>query len=208
MPQVLKEEVRRRILAAALEAFAAHGYASATITAIAERAGIGAASLYRYYPSKAELFAAVVPAELAARFEALLEGRVEALAHLADPVAPRRGNVGAEELLDFWIEARLAVVILLDRAAGTAYARYGERFVELLTSATIAQIEGATPGIEISAPARFVLERIFEGTRRTLAAILEAHADEPALRQAIAAFWSYQLPGLAGFSRWVRETQA
>ncbi|MEZ4381279.1 MAG: helix-turn-helix domain-containing protein [Nannocystaceae bacterium] len=207
MPQVLKEEVRRRIVAAALEIFAARGYASATISAIAERAGIGAASLYRYYAGKAELFAAVVPAALAERFEALLEGRVQALAHLSGAAARGRGDGGADELLDFWIEARLAVVILLDRAEGTAYARYGERFVELLTTATLAQIEDATPGILIPAPARFVLARIFEGTRRTLAAILEEHADEAALRQAIAAFWSYQLPGLAGFARRLREAQ-
>lgn len=95
------------------------------------------------------------------------------------------------------------MVILLDRAADTAYAHYGARFVDLLVSGTLAQLRAAHPGIRVPATARFVLERIFEGTRRTLAAILAAHADERPLREAIEAFWSYQIPGLAGFARWV-----
>ncbi|MCA9636381.1 MAG: TetR family transcriptional regulator [Myxococcales bacterium] len=205
MPQVLKDEVRQRILAAALETFAAQGYAGATIATIAARAGIGAASLYRYYPGKAELFDAVITPAIAGRFEAILERRVAALAHLTDPSATPATDSGADEMLAFWIEARLAVVILLDRAEGTAYARYGERFVELLHDATLAQLKAAAPGLEIAPPARFVLRQIFENTRRLLAATLAAHADEGALREAIEGFWSYQIPGLAGFARWARE---
>jgi len=68
MPQVLKPELRARILSAGLEVFAAQGYLGATMTAIAEQAGLGAASLYRYFPSKAELFEAAITPELAARF--------------------------------------------------------------------------------------------------------------------------------------------
>lgn len=202
MPQVLKEELRARILAAALEVFATRGYTGATMTAIAERAGLGTASLYRYYPGKAELFDAVVTPELAAQFEALLERRVRGLAPHVAGEAPRGGDA-ADEMLRFWIDHRLAVVILLDRAADTAYAHYGERFVELLVSGTLAQLRAAHPGLRVPATARFVLERIFEATRRTLAAILAAHADERPLREAIEAFWSYQIPGLAGFARWV-----
>lgn len=200
MPQVLKDELRQRILAAALEVFAAHGFTGATMTMIAERAGLGTASLYRYYPGKGELFAAVVTPELAARFEALLERRVHALGRAVLGDAARDDG---EELLRFWLEHRLAVVILLDRAAGTDYAHYGERFVELLVEATLGQLRAAQAGVRVSGPSRFVLARIFEGTRRTLAAILAEHADERALREAIEAFWSYQIPGLAGFARWL-----
>ena len=50
---------------------------------------------------------------------------------------------------------------------------------------------------------RFVLERIFDGTRRTIVAILEQHEDEAEIRAAFAAFWSFQLAGLAGFTQGV-----
>src|SRR4051812_32546223 len=178
MPQVLKPEVRASILSAGLEIFAAQGYLGATMSAIAEQAGLGAASLYRYFPSKAELFEAVITPELAAQFERLLEQRVLALAEqsAAAPFKPN-GNYGAE-MLDFWLEHRLAVVVLLDRAQGSSYEHYGERFVTLLLKSTLAQIRSASPNVQITAGTRLVLTRIFESTRTTLATIL-AHSDNP-----------------------------
>ncbi|GHG90889.1 hypothetical protein [Comamonas sp. JC664] len=55
-----------------------------------------------------------------------------------------------------------------------------------------------------------MLTRIFENTRRMLAAILAEHAQEKSLREAIEAFWNYQIPGLEGFAQWVgaRQRQA
>jgi AcrR family transcriptional regulator len=50
---------RERILDAALTQLAAKGYGSAGMQAVAERAGIATGSLYRHFPSKAELFAEV-----------------------------------------------------------------------------------------------------------------------------------------------------
>lgn len=202
MPQVLKEEVRSRIIAGALEELAAHGYEGASMARIAERAGLGTATSYRYFAGKAELFDAVVTPDLARRFEALLDRRVEALSRgmLGDGA---RGDDGGEEMLRFWIDNRLAVVVLLDRAEGTAYAHYGERFVDRLVTRTLAQIRAAHPGLRVGPPARFVLARIFENTRRLLAAVLAAHEDEAALRQAIEAFWSYQVAGLRGFTAWL-----
>jgi hypothetical protein len=106
-------------------------------------------------------------------------------------------------MLRFWIEHRLAVVVLLARAQGTAYEAFGERFVVKLVTTTIAQIRKHQPSLRVSASARFVLQRIFEGTRHTLAAILEQHENERELRDAIEGFWSYQVPGLRGFTAWV-----
>lgn len=51
---------RAEILAAALDAFAAKGYTAATNAEIARAAGVTAAALYYYFPSKADLFRAVV----------------------------------------------------------------------------------------------------------------------------------------------------
>jgi AcrR family transcriptional regulator len=68
----LKEEVgsprwrRRRdarpseIIAAALECFAAHGYAGTRIEEIARRAGVTVGTVYRYFDGKAALFEAVI----------------------------------------------------------------------------------------------------------------------------------------------------
>jgi AcrR family transcriptional regulator len=52
-------EVRERIVAAALAQVAEGGYASASVQAVAARAGVATGSVYRHFPSKAQLFAEV-----------------------------------------------------------------------------------------------------------------------------------------------------
>jgi AcrR family transcriptional regulator len=50
---------RERIVAAALAQLAEGGYASASVQAIASRAGIATGTVYRHFPSKSELFSEV-----------------------------------------------------------------------------------------------------------------------------------------------------
>ncbi|MFG2054335.1 TetR/AcrR family transcriptional regulator [Micromonospora sp. NPDC048930] len=50
---------RERIIAAALEIMAGHGYAGCSVAAVAERAGVATGSVYRHFPTKANLFAEV-----------------------------------------------------------------------------------------------------------------------------------------------------
>ena len=54
-----KAEARERIVRAALDQLADGGYASASIQAVATRAGVATGSVYRHFPSKSELFAEV-----------------------------------------------------------------------------------------------------------------------------------------------------
>ena len=52
-------EARERIVAAAHDQVAEGGYASASVQAVANRAGVATGSVYRHFPSKAELFGEV-----------------------------------------------------------------------------------------------------------------------------------------------------
>src|SRR5205809_7467438 len=54
-----KAEARERIVAAALAQLADGGYASATIQAVAKRAGVATGTVYRHFESKSDLFAEV-----------------------------------------------------------------------------------------------------------------------------------------------------
>jgi AcrR family transcriptional regulator len=202
MPQVLKDEVRERIASAALAGFAKGGYAATTMNDIARAAGMAVANLYRYHRSKDELFAAVVPAAMVARFEALLEKSVRE--HAALIGADRASSEGAgRELLDFWIEHRLRVVILLDRAQSSVHEQFPQRFVSRLVALSIAELRASNPDLVVPREARIVLEQIFENTRRMIAKILESSDDERAIRRAVAAFRAYQVAGLEAFSRWL-----
>jgi AcrR family transcriptional regulator len=50
---------RERLVSAAAELIETGGYVGASVAAIAERAGVATGTLYRHYPSKAELFVEV-----------------------------------------------------------------------------------------------------------------------------------------------------
>ncbi len=203
MPQVLKAEVRERIVLSALVELAkGGGYAATTMNDIARGAGMAVANLYRYFASKEELFEAAVPASLVARFDELLEKSARAHAHLAGLPRPNDEDA-ARELLDFWIENRLVVVILLGRSRGSVHEAFGQRFVARLVALTMSEIRRAYPKVVITQEARLVLEQIFDNTRRMVGALLEGCQDEQGIRRAVAAFRSYQVAGLAGLTRWL-----
>lgn len=199
--QVLKESIRQRIRGAALAEFAAVGAGRATMNAIAQRAEIGVATLYNYFESKEALLLDVIPPEFAAEFEQRLERRVRALAFLPQKADVKQARASAQEILGFWLEHRLRVVVLLDRAEGSVYASFGERFVEQLTRLTLAELRARNPGLKLRAEQRLVLTLIFENTRRTLATLLEKGRSERAIRDGFETFWSYQLPGLHGLTK-------
>lgn len=201
--QVLKPEVRERIRRAALAEFAAAGAASATMNAIARRADVGAATLYNYYANKEALLLDVISPELAKQFERALDERVRALGFLATTAKSdySAASLSAEALLQFWLRHRLEVVVLLDRAQGTRYAGFGQRFVARLMRLTLSSLRASSPGLKLNARQRLVLSLIFENTRRTLAAILERCPSESALREALGVFWAHQLPGMQGLAK-------
>ena len=57
------EPIEQRLLAAALEAATIHGVTKLSMGDVARRAGLSRQTLYRYFPSKDALIAAVVGAE-------------------------------------------------------------------------------------------------------------------------------------------------
>ena len=82
---------RERIVSAALTQLAEGGYASASVVAVARRAGVATGSVYRHFPSKGDLFAEA--------FRRAAQREVDVLVSMTDlhePVAQR---------LAAWVEA-------------------------------------------------------------------------------------------------------
>jgi AcrR family transcriptional regulator len=70
-PRQRRKEARpQELLDAALELFVEKGFAAARAEEVAQRAGVSKGTLYLYYPSKEELFKAVIAQALTARLEA------------------------------------------------------------------------------------------------------------------------------------------
>ncbi len=80
MPRISKEReaaVRRRIFEAAISVFERRGFARASMTAIAEEAGLSSGAIYTYFGSKEELFLATFGSLVEDQERAL----TEAIAH-------------------------------------------------------------------------------------------------------------------------------
>jgi AcrR family transcriptional regulator len=156
---------RERIVDAALDQLAEGGYASASVVAVARRAGVATGSVYRHFPSKADLFAEVfrrasqrevdvlrdmadrdepVPHRLAAWVEAFvrraLAEPVRAYALIAEPVDPA---VEAERLV-----FRRAYADLFERALsdGVSAGDLPELDAELTAAAIVGALAEAMVG--------------------------------------------------------------
>jgi AcrR family transcriptional regulator len=193
MVQVLKPAVRDRIQDAALRCFAAHGYPGTSMATVAAAAETAPANLYRYYASKQELFDAVIPRDLADRHDTLLDTRVAALTQ-----ETANAPTSAAELLGFWLDHRLAMVVLLDRADGTPFADYPAAFVRRLVMHAEQSLNGGP-----SPAHNEILQLVFDNTRRAIARILATGTDREHTAALITAFWSYQIPGLNGLREFI-----
>ena len=82
-----KARTREAIVAAAHDQIAEDGYASASVVAVAHRAGVATGSVYRYFPSKAELFVEV--------FRRAASRELELIAEIVDRPGPVRERLAA-----------------------------------------------------------------------------------------------------------------
>lgn len=85
--ELRKAETRERIVAAALAQLADGGYASASVQAVAKRAGVATGSVYRHFASKSDLFAEVFRRASAREVEAFAEALRDDGRDIAERVA-------------------------------------------------------------------------------------------------------------------------
>jgi len=83
---------RDRILAAAKKVFEAHGYAAATMDAVAAEAGVAKGSIYNYFKSKHDLFSQI--------FKEMTAGEMASADELLATSASAAEKLAA--LLDYW----------------------------------------------------------------------------------------------------------
>ncbi|RHR33059.1 TetR/AcrR family transcriptional regulator [Clostridium sp. AF19-22AC] len=124
MAQVLKEDINKRILKAALEEFYEKGYKSAAMRNIAQKAKIPAGLIYSYYKNKEALFNAVL-SPVRYDWERVLNTKDDT--HNEGEIY---GLSRAEtDCLIQLFEHRKEFIILMDKSEGTKYAPEKERFV-------------------------------------------------------------------------------
>lgn len=125
MAQVLKEEIREKILNAALQEFFDNGYKSAAMRNIAQKAKIPTGLIYSYYKNKDALFNAVLQPVLY-DWERVLSAEDDT--HNESEIY---GLSKAEtECLINLFKHRQEFIILIDKSDGTKYSNEKERFIQ------------------------------------------------------------------------------
>lgn len=138
MAQVLKEEVRNRILAAATTEFFESGYSGSSLRNIAKAAGITPGNLYRYFDGKDYIYEAVVGEsyrQLSQILEEYTDNQVKInIAPTRELIAEmRKKNAGVivsrviQEVINVFGDNRMGLLILLrdDRLDVVLNTRFG-----------------------------------------------------------------------------------
>ena len=203
MVQVLKDSVREQIFIAAEEQFAKVGFKKATMGVIAQDAGVATGTIYKYFRTKKELFHSIITDYFVEEFSSLTRNRVAAFAQ-PEGLSPSQSVLDGEagKLLQFWINNRRKVIIILARSEGSEYEKYAQKYVQDMTVQTIEQAREQFPEINITSTFRFMVNKILTDSVRGIVSILENFEDEKSIREAFAACTTYQLAGINAFIAW------
>ena len=202
MPQYLKDDIQKSIVAAALSVFSQKGFRGATMAEIGKVAQISTGNIYRYYANKETLFDAAVPHEFVEQFIDLLRRKVKSLDGVKDIRSLNAESpyfLFSEQLLSLCVENRLRIVILLSKSEGTQYEGFAHETVQRLSKLAIAYLRGLRPGLQVTKVMRFNLQQIYRNSIYAIVNILRRFDHETTIRQAIEGYTQFHLAGLKGF---------
>lgn len=182
-----REDTRTRLLRAGGEVLETGGYAAASVAAIAERAGVATGTLYRHFPSKAdlfvELFRAIGDAELAAMREAAGVTRTAA-DELEAVIATFAGRAMARPRL-----AWALVYDPLDPLVDAERVRYRRAYAQRMASFVRERVEcGELPDQDPDTTAAALIGGIVEALVSPLSPVAGGNADPDAVIVALTAF--------------------
>jgi AcrR family transcriptional regulator len=182
-----REDTRTRLLRASGEVLESGGYAAASVAAIAERAGVATGTLYRHFPSKAELFVelyrSIGDAELATMQEAAATTRTAA-AELEAVIATFAGRAMSRPRL-----AWALVYEPLDPLVDAERVRYRRDYAQRLASFVRERVEcGELPDQDPDTTAAALIGGIVEALVSPLSPVAAGNADPDAVIVALTAY--------------------
>lgn len=186
--QVLKEEIRNRILDSAEQMFYEKGYGQTSMRSIADEVGISVSNLYLYYKNKAALFAGVVDdfyRFFVHGFASFIDHRDESAAHMDVEVVKALKRIIASNPKKF--------VILMDKSAGTEYEEVKREIIQNIQGHILSQLKRGT-GYEES-----VIGIIADNFFNAVIEIAKQYRDETWLDGALNTLINYHMNGIKLF---------
>lgn len=204
--QILKEEVRNRILQAARTEFAQHGFIRTSVRGIAKAAGITPGNIYRYFQDKDALFGALLESTHQ-QFQAhMLQLMAEIDERLIDCLPlPAIGeqhplDETVRKLVQFMRNSSVEMMLLFTQSEGSAYAQVKVDSTDLITrilqrvfSIPVTQDLDADRELQIQNSAEMLAHTLMEG----LCHILRQHRDAATINVLMDQLLSVYSSGLA-----------
>lgn len=134
--QVLKDEVRKSIIDAAIKTFTNNGYQKASMRRIAEEAGMSVGNLYRYYANKETLMGAIVQPMIDVFQENQANGPAKMKLEMLD-VNLLEHSIFIEQLMEARMDFKDELFILFLRAEGSPYEGARETLGKFLEDKTV-----------------------------------------------------------------------
>jgi AcrR family transcriptional regulator len=157
------DAARERIVAAAVDLFAARGYGEVTVSDVAAQAGTAKGSVYRHFESKEALFAAAV--------ESVVAGVVGDVRAAADRAGGRLDPPAA--MVALVMSAKPGFMLLLELTAGSLRGQPGHR--ALADGALTCFVDGVGPVLTgPGTPRERAVALIVQLARETMRAVLGA----------------------------------
>ena len=130
--QTLKEEIKSRIIEAAVKEFYHHGYEKASMRTIAKAAGISVSNTYNYYKSKDELFVSIIEPVFNRLKDILRQSFQQSMKSTAGNNLQSFIDGIVKMLLEMEAHERKLLLILIEKSAGTKYEKSRDEIVNLL----------------------------------------------------------------------------
>ncbi|PLX97110.1 MAG: hypothetical protein C0620_01370 [Desulfuromonas sp.] len=123
------------------------------------------------------------------------------MAALIDPAQAKESasieSGAAGQLLRFWIDNRLKVIIVLARAEGSRYASFEHDYIQAMTQQALVHLPLTHPDFDDSKIFRFVFNARLADTVKGIVSILETFDQEQDIRDAFALGWTYHFAGIS-----------
>jgi len=129
--QYLKEEIKKRIVLAALNEFNEKGFSGASVKQIARNAGVAIGNIYRYFDSKDELFNYIME-PVYGQFIALIFDEYETV-DSSKNIMPIIKYIVAK-IMEVYEKYGTEFLILLDKSKGSKYQNIREDLILLVDS--------------------------------------------------------------------------
>ena len=178
---------RRRIVLTAMSMLQQRGYDEIQMRDVAQQAGVALGTLYRYFPSKEQLFAHVLVEWSSSFDEAVRRRRPE-----RGSDAERLRAVGAFERHPNFLQVLTLLEVSKDPAVMEPFATYSERFVSVVTDALVDTAEDDVPVLILIANSllvtllqgwwlgRYSIRSVHTGIDRAVDIVFEGARTDPA----------------------------